>query len=146
MWDPATCGSNIKREAWIKDRILRPDIPEGRDVDGGAAAVDPFRTGQHHNSLNNPDSSGMDPARTGHPAVGDNGPAARTRLPAASTLRPWITATALCKTTITNNNGNPRKANRGRMGQGPSRPFVPQDPGAVADDVRERAYSHLCLC
>jgi hypothetical protein len=26
------------------------------------------------------------------------------------------------------NNGNPRKGGRGRMGQGPGRPFVPQDP------------------
>ena len=26
------------------------------------------------------------------------------------------------------NNGNPRKGGRGRMGQGPSRPFLPQDP------------------
>jgi hypothetical protein len=36
----------------MKDRILLPASPEGKDADGGAAAVDQLRTAQHRNPAN----------------------------------------------------------------------------------------------
>jgi len=36
----------------MKDRILLPASPEGKDADGGAAAVDQLPTAQHRNPAN----------------------------------------------------------------------------------------------